>query len=303
MTSKSEVHESSVGTLGDGPIGAGAPDVYRYRVPNRSRAIVRRVTRKPSAVVGFIVFSAWIAVAASWPLLVPYDPNAIDLPASFSSPSATHWFGTDDLGRDVFSRVLAGSRSVVLVATVATVLGVAVGTTLGIVAGYSGGVIDEALMRVVDVAMAFPIVLLSLLVIAVLGPSKLNVILVVAFVFVPFNARVTRSAVLTERNRDYVSAARMRGETRRYIMFAEIFPNITGTIVVELTIRLAFAIFTVATLSFLGLGIQPPTPDWGLMIAQGRQFYSLAPWIVLFPSIAIASLAIAVNLIAEGLRK
>jgi len=267
------------------------------------RILVRRVAHRPSSLLGLLIVLAWIVVAAAWPLLVPHDPNAINLGASFSSPSLHHLFGTDDLGRDVFSRVLAGSRSVLLVATVATFLGVALGTTLGLVAGYYRGIVEELLMRAMDIVMAFPLIVVSLLVLALLGPSKLNVILVVAVVFAPYNARVIRSAVLTERARDFIAAARMRGEAPLYVMFVEILPNIVGTIVVELTIRLALAIFTVATLSFLGLGIQPPTPDWGLVISQARQFYRIAPWIVLFPSLAIASLVIAINLIAEGLRQ
>jgi peptide/nickel transport system permease protein len=296
---------SSGPTISESAATAALPSAARVEAPvsRQLRILLLRVAQRPSALLGLLIVLAWIVGAAAWPLLAPHDPSAINLSASFSSPSLHHLFGTDDLGRDVFSRVLAGSRSVLLIATVATFLGVALGTTLGLVVGYYRGIMEELLMRTMDIVMAFPLIVVSLLVLAVLGPSKLNIILIVAIVFAPYNARVIRSAVLTERERDFIAAARMRGEAPFYVMFVEILPNIVGTIVVELTIRLALAIFTVATLSFLGLGIQPPTPDWGLMISQARQFYRIAPWMVLFPSLAIASLVIAINLIAEGLRR
>jgi peptide/nickel transport system permease protein len=249
------------------------------------------------------ILLVWALAAIAWPLLVPYGPNDQQLFERFASPSSAHWLGTDDFGRDVFSRVLAGSRTVLFVALVATVVGVAVGTTIGLIAGFYRGWMEELVMRAMDLLMAFPLIVLALLVLAVLGPSKTNVILVVALVFAPYNARVIRSAVLSQRDRDFVQAARLRGESGLYIMFVEILPNITGSIIVEFTIRLALAIFTVATLSFLGLGIQPPTPDWGLMVAEGRQYYRIAPWVVAFPSLAIASLVIAINLFAEGLKR
>ncbi len=158
-------------------------------------------------------------------------------------------------------------------------------------------------MRLMDTFMALPLIVIALLVLTVLGPSKLNVVLAVAVVFAPYNARVTRSAVLTLRDRDFIAAARLRGESGAYILFVEILPNMIGTIIVESTVRLGYAIFTVATLSFLGVGIQPPTPDWGLMVAEGRQFYRVAPWIVLFPSLSIGSLVVAINFLAEGLKR
>lgn len=273
------------------------------RRPGDVRAALARLRRSPSALLGLGVLLGWGIVASFSPLLVPYDPNEVRLLEKFVSPSSSHLFGTDDLGRDVFSRVLAGSRSILVVSSVSTLLGIALGTMIGLAAGFYRSWIDEFLMRLMDILMAFPLIVIALLVLSVLGPSRLNVILVIALLFAPYNARVVRAAVLTERERDYVDAARLRGESGIYLMFAEILPNIAGTIIVELTFRLALAIFTVATLSFLGMGIQPPTPDWGLMIAQGRQFYRVAPWVVLFPSLAIASLVVAVNFVAEGMRR
>ncbi|MEI7864743.1 MAG: ABC transporter permease [Chthoniobacterales bacterium] len=258
--------------------------------------------RSPSFVIGLAILVFWIAMALVGGRLAPYGPTEVQLLSKLSPPSGAHWLGADNLGRDVLSRVLAGSQSVLFVSSCAAILGVFSGTVIGLVAAYFGGWTEEVAMRLMDVLMAFPLIVVALLIIAVLGPSQFNVILVVAFAFAPYNARVVRAAALGLRRREYVAAARLRGESALYIMAVEMLPNMSGTIVVEFTVRLALAIFTVATLSFLGLGIQPPTPDWGLMIAEGRQYYRIAPWIVLFPALAIASLVIAVNLVAEGLK-
>jgi peptide/nickel transport system permease protein len=263
----------------------------------------RRLRRRPAALVGLAVLLFWVAMAVGWPLVAPYGPTSFSLLAKLAPPSAQHWLGTDNFGRDVLSRVVAGSRSILLVATSAALLGVLAGTAIGAVAGYYRGWTDELLMRAMDVLMAFPLVVVALLIIAVLGSSSINVIVVVALAFAPYNARVIRAAVLAERDKEFVAAARMRGEGGPYILVFELLPNIAETIVVELTVRLALAIFTVATLSFLGMGIQPPTPDWGLMIAEGRQFYRIAPWIVVCPALAIASLVIAINVFVEGFRR
>jgi peptide/nickel transport system permease protein len=267
----------------------------------RGAAAWRRFARRPSAVAGLAILLFWVATALAWPVMVPYGPTDFHLLAKFAPPSPDYWLGADNFGRDVLSRVLAGSRTVLLVSTSATVLGVLIGTALGLLAAFHGGWVEELLMRLMDILMAFPLIVIALLVIAVLGPSEPNVVLVVALTFAPYNARVIRAAALEQRGKDFVAAAQLRGDGALYIMVMEILPNISGTIVVELTVRLALTIFTVATLSFLGLGIQPPTPDWGLMISEGRQYYRIAPWIVLAPALAIASLVVAINLVAEGL--
>lgn len=279
--------------------GAGSPAVGRVGRVDLAALLGRRGWMTS---IGFAVVCMWALTAVTWPVLVPYGPNDLHLTETFAPPSPRHWFGTDNLGRDVFIRVLAGSRSVLLVATAATVLGVALGTATGLVAGFYRGWVEELIMRLTDTFMALPLIVIALLVLTVFGPSKLNVILAVAVVFAPYNARVTRAAVLTLRDRDFIAAARLRGESGAYIMVVEILPNMAGTIIVESTIRLGYAIFTVATLSFLGVGIQPPTPDWGLMVAEGRQFYRVAPSMVLFPSLAIGSLVVAINFLAEGLK-
>jgi peptide/nickel transport system permease protein len=250
---------------------------------------------------GAAILLFWILVALFWGAVVPYDPQALDPTASLAPPSAEHWFGTDNLGRDVFSRVLAGASSVLTVAPLGTALGVLGGIAVGLVTGYYRGRVDDVIMRVVDALLAFPLIIIAVLVLSVLGPSKVNVILVIGVVFTPIVARTVRSAVLSEREREYVAAARLRGESGLYIMVSEILPNILSPIAVEATIRLGYAIFTSATLSFLSLGIQEPSPDWGLTISIGRVYLQAAPWMVLFPALALATLVVAVNLVADGL--
>jgi peptide/nickel transport system permease protein len=253
--------------------------------------------------VGAIIMLFWIVDAIFWPLIVPHDPNAQDLLSTLQRPSGSHLFGTDDLGRDVFSRVLAGARSVLTIAPAATALGLLGGISIGLVTGYYRGLVDDVLMRIVDALLSFPLVIIALLVLAVLGHSTLNVVLVIAVVFTPLIARTVRAAVLSEREREYVASAKLLGEPGIVVMVREILPNIVGAIVVEATVRLGYAIFTAATLSFLGLGIQQPSPDWGLTISLGRGFLQVASWMVLFPALALATLVVALNFVADGLRE
>ncbi len=276
--------------------GAGA------RPWTRPSWAARSLPRSAGFLAGVAVLVFWIVDALAWRSLVPHDPQAV-LPArTLESPSADHWFGTDDLGRDVFSRVLAGASSVLTVAPAAALLAVAAGLAVGLVAGYAGGRTDEALMRIVDAMLAFPLVVGAVLVLAVTGVSELHLIIVIAVVLAPLTARTIRAAVRSEREREYVEAARLRGESGPYIMVGEILPNISALVVAELTVRLAAAIFAAATLSFLGLGIQQPSPDWGLSVALGRVFLQTAPWIVLFPALALATLVVATTVVADGLR-
>ncbi len=211
--------------------------------------------------------------------------------------------GTDRLGRDVLSRVMVGSRDVLIVAPLAALLGVTAGTLLGLVMGYYRGTVDDVLSRLVEAFLALPVVLVALLTLVVLGSSPLVVVCVVGILFTPIVARTVRSAVLTERQLDYVTAAKLRGESGPFILSREIFPNVLGPTVVELTVRFGYAIFTVATLSFLGVGIQPPSPDWGLTVSEEySNMISGVWWPTLFPALAIASMVIAVNLIADSLQ-
>jgi peptide/nickel transport system permease protein len=270
-------------------------------MPNRLDGL-GRVWRSPTAIVGLVVLGAWVICAIGWPVLTPYDPYQFHIDARLQPPSARFLFGTDQFGRDIFSRVLAGSRDILVVAPLATLVGIAAGTCLGLVAGYYRGLASEAVLRVMDAVMAFPIVTLTLLVVATLGPSLLNVLLVIGLVFTPRVARVVYASVLSVRDLNFVAAARLRGESDAYILAGEILPNVMGPIVVEATVRVGYAIFASATLSFLGLGVPPPASDWGLQIADARTFLQSAPWTVLFPALAIASLVIAVNLVSDGLQ-
>jgi peptide/nickel transport system permease protein len=269
----------------------------------RFQAILVALLHSKTFMIGAIVMLFWIFDAIFWPLIVPHDPFGQDLLSTLQPPSRSHPFGTDDLGRDVFSRVLAGARSVLTVAPAATALGLLGGIAIGLITGYYRGLVDDILMRIVDALLASPLVIIALLVLAVLGHSTLNVVLVIAIVFTPLIARTVRAAVLSEREREYVASAQLLGEPGIVVMVREILPNLVGAIVVEATVRLGYAIFTAATLSFLGLGIQQPSPDWGLSISLGRGFLQVASWMVLFPALALATLVVALNFVADGLRE
>jgi peptide/nickel transport system permease protein len=245
----------------------------------------------------------WWLATAGWLPFITRDPLAVDAINTLKGPSVSHWFGTDDLGRDVFARVLAGARSVLTIAPAATILGLIGGITIGLVAGYYRGLVDDTLMLVVNAFLPFPLIIIAAFMLTVLGPSALNVVIVIGIVFTPIVARTVRAAVLAEREREYIAAGKLLGERGPKIMVREILPNVTGPIIVEATVRLGYAIFASATLAFLGLGIQPPTPDWGLMIASGRAFLQVAPWMVLFPAFALATLVISINFVADGLRQ
>jgi peptide/nickel transport system permease protein len=259
--------------------------------------------RSGTFMTGFLIVLFWIGCAIFGSSLVAQDPFNGDLMNTLDPPSADHWFGTDQLGRDVFSRVIVGAHDILTVAPLATILGTLLGTALGLVTGYFRGIVDDSISRLVDAILALPLVIIALLALVALGTSNVTVVIVIGVFFAPIIARTVRSAVLSERELDYVAAAQLRGESALYIMFAEILPNILAPILVESTVRLGYAIFTVATLSFIGFGIQPPSPDWGLAISES---YGLINggfwWTVLFDAFAIASLVVGVNLIADGIQ-
>ncbi len=260
------------------------------------------VLRSGSFVIGFVIVAFWVFCAIFGHSVVPYDPFADDMMNSLLPPSGEHWFGTDQLGRDVFSRVISGARDILTVAPLATLISTVLGTALGLAMGYFGGWIDEIVSRLVYAVLALPTVIVALLALTALGTSTVTVLFVIGFTYAPIIARTVRAAVLAERNLDYVSAAELRRENQLYIMFMEILPNVIPPILVESTVRLGYSIFTVATLSFIGFGIQPPSPDWGLSIASN---YGLIGggywWTVVFDGVAIASLVIGVNLMADGI--
>jgi peptide/nickel transport system permease protein len=282
-------------------VGLPGPAPSRGRI-ERLREVGIGLLHSKTFMIGAIILLFWIFDAIFWPLFVPHDPQAVDSLNELKGPSSVHWFGTDELGRDVFSRVLAGATSVLTIAPAATALGLFGGISIGLLAGYYRGLVDDTLMRIVDALLAFPLIIIAILVLTALGPSVVNVILVIGIVFTPLIARTVRSTVLVEREREYVAAARLLGAPGPFIMVREILPNITGPIVVEATIRLGYAIFTAATLAFLSLGIQPPSPDWGLTISQGRVYLQVAPWYVLFPALALATLVVGLNFVSDGLK-
>ena len=252
------------------------------------RETFRQLVRRPAFIIGNIVLIGWIITAILGQRITPYDPFN-QFFAGHLPPSAEHLMGTDRLGRDVLSRVMVGSRDVLIIAPLAALLGVVAGTLLGLVMGYYRGTVDDVLSRIVEAFLALPVVLVALLTLVVLGTSPLVVVCVVGILFTPIVARTVRSAVLSERQLDYVTAAKLRGESGPFILSREIFPNVLGPTVVETTVRFGYAIFTVATLSFLGVGLQPPSPDWGLSVAEEyNNMISGVWWPTLFPAIRLS---------------
>lgn len=268
----------------------------------------RLVLRTTSGRIGLpiVLIHAIIFLGGSW--LAPYSTTAFNMNADGSmaqllAPSTQYLFGTDQFGRDVLSRVMAGSTSLVLVAGSGTILGIALGSLVGMGSAYIGRWPDEAIMRVMDGLMSFPGLLMALLVISTLGPNTLFIVATVVIVTIPGVARVMRSATLSLKEQEFVQSARLRGESVPYIIFREIFPNTLPVVGVELTVRLSYSILIVSSLGFLGLGVQPPSSDWGLMISQGRQFLSIAPWVAIAPCAAVATLIVGVNLLTDGIRQ
>jgi len=242
------------------------------------------------------------AACAIGPALAPLDPEKIDFLGRFKPPGAAHWLGGDQLGRDVLSRLLVGARTTVPLALAATVIGAGSGAVMGTLSAYLGGRWDEAIMRTVDAVMAIPGLLLALLIVSTLGKGSLNAMLAIGIAFAPGMARVTRSVALAARRQEYVAAAIARGEGGSWIVLREMLPNVVAPVVIEGTIRVAFAVMLLATLSFLGLGAQPPASDWGLMVSEARRFLHQAPWMLIAPGVAIGLTAIGFNLLGDGLR-
>lgn len=272
------------------------------RVARRER--LRLLVRSPSFVIGSAVIGFWIVCAILGGRITPYDPLFDQTPDLGVAPSSEYWFGTDRLGRDVFSRVLAGSRDILLVAPLATVLATMLGTALGLITGYLRGIVDDVVSRVIDAVLAIPLIVLAVTVVASLGSRSVwSVTLVIAIVFSPIIARTVRAAVLGEARLDYVEAARLRGERSPYVMFVEVLPNVMPPILVEATVRLGYAIFAVATLTFIGFGLQPPSADWAVQISDNYPFLAEQWWTVLFPALAISSLVVAVNLVSDSVQQ
>ncbi|MBB3064523.1 ABC transporter permease [Limibacillus halophilus] len=254
------------------------------------------------ALLGMIIAVVMVMGAVFAPLIAPYAPDAIHYQALLSAPNATHWLGTDDLGRDIFSRLLFGARLSLSVGCSAVLLAVVVGVPVGLISGYLGGIADEFMMRVLDSVIALPPLVLALTISAVLGPGLFNATIAIAIVAVPTYARLIRGQVLSVKNNDYVLAARSVGVPAIAILFRHLLPNVMSPIIVQASLGVGFAIILESSLSFIGLGAQPPTATWGSMVQIGFQYLELAPWFVLAPSIAIFLTVLSANLLAEGLR-
>jgi peptide/nickel transport system permease protein len=254
------------------------------------------------APLGLVIITVGIAVAVLAPLLAPFDARSIASREALVAPGGRHLFGTDGFGRDVFSRVLMGARISLLVAFLSVVIALTLGTTLGLTAGFYGGWWDSVSMRVMDVVFAFPAILLAIALMAVLGTSLFNLVIAIGIVYTPQFARVGRAAALTIRSQEFVDAARALGLDNARILWRHIAPNALAPITVQVSLSLSLAILSESALSFLGLGTQPPTPSWGNMLSEGRQFLELAPWNAIFPGLAIMIAVLGFNLLGDGLR-
>lgn len=256
----------------------------------------------PVTVAASVVLVLVVVVAVLGRWIAPYGANEIDVVNALQPPSGAHWFGTDELGRDVFSRVLRAAGVSLQVALVSVAFAFVVGVTIGIVSGYVRGLLDTVLMRLVDVMFAFPVLLLALAIVAIMGPGILTTMLAIGVVYTPIFARVARASALSVSVEPYVQVSRTMGTPWWYIMGRHVLPNVSGPLIVQTSLSLAFAILSEAALSFLGLGVQPPAPSWGRMLAEAQGFLGQAWWMGVFPGLAIFLTALAFNLFGDGLR-
>ncbi|MEO9190881.1 MAG: ABC transporter permease [Acetobacteraceae bacterium] len=253
------------------------------------------------AALGFI--GLVVVLILFGPAIAPFSPTEFHSDNALQPPGMTFLFGTDEFGRDVFSRVLCGARPTLLLALAAATTGVALGTLTGLIAGYAGGVLDEVLMRFMDALMSFPALILAMLVVVMLGGNAVNVVVALGVVFWPRSARLVRSVVVEVAQREFIDAAHSRGEAWPYILAREILPNVRMIIVVDFSLRITYGILLSASLAYLGIGVAPPTPAWGLMVRDGQQFLELAPWLVIFPCLAVALTAVSTLLLGERVRR
>ena len=281
-------------SLASAPIDLPAP------VPRG--AAVRALLRHKGGRFGVAVLALFILLALFGRFVSPYDANASDFAATLTGPSARHLFGTDELGRDTLSRVIAGSGIAVAVAMLSVVLALAAGVLVGIVAGYFGGWVDTILNRSQDVLFAFPTLLLAIIIVAVLGPGLVNAILAIAIVYTPRFARIARASTLTVRSAEYLDAARLAGVSTPVILLRHVTPNVLPPVVVLAALSMSTAQLAYASLSFLGLGVSPPQADWGSMLSKARDFITIAPWLVAFPTIALVLLMLAFNVLGDAIR-
>lgn len=269
---------------------------------DRVKRLLTGIRHNRSALIGVGLLTPILLITVFAPYLTTHDPTTIDAAARFQGPSAEHLFGTDLYGRDLFSRVILGGRVSLLISGLAIVLALSIGVPVGLTAGYYRGKVDEVLMRLMDIMLSFPTLIMALLVLTMISSNRWNTIIVVGLVYSPSISRVVRARTLSVRNQDFVLAAKARGESSAYIIGREILPNITSPIIVEASIRLGYAILITSALSFLGFGAQPPIPDWGYMISQARNYIDTSPWFLLWPCLFISTTVVGLNLLGDGLR-
>ncbi len=275
-------------------------------VPTREsqwkRHFLQPLLRQRGAMVGLAIIAVYVLAAVFAPWLATHDPTAQDLMAALQGPSAAHWLGTDSYGQDLYSRLLYGAQLALIIGFASVALGLVVGVAIGLAAGLMGGRIEWVLMRIVDGLLAFPELILAMAFMAVLGLGTENVVYALALSFVGPFARMTRGDVLQVKNQPYIEAARLMGVPTVAVIWRHVLPNVVSPILVQAGMRISIAILLESGLSFLGIGVVPPTPDWGLMIAEGRGFITMAPWISGVPGVALAILLVALNLLGDGLR-
>jgi peptide/nickel transport system permease protein len=283
------------------------PDQIVNDMPQNNRlrisSFLKNLFSHPSSALGTTIILFFLILAVFGPIIAPYNANEQIAAEAQQSPSSIHFFGTDNLGRDVFSRVILGARDILLLAGSGTLLSVITGTTIGLLSGYYGRWIDEVIMRIFDSLLAIPALLLALLILGTFGPSRSGVLVVLVIIYTPIVARVVRSIVLDIKTKAFIDVARIRGESLLWILFREILPSALPALSVEASMRFSYSIFLVSSLGFLGVGVQPPSPDWGLMVKEARTYVSQTPWALYFPASAIAIVVIGMNLMADGLKR
>lgn len=302
LTSQSAPELPDATATAPGKPAAGAAGALDLSVKRIRLEQLRLLVRSKTFIIGGLILCWWIVCAIFGTSFAPYPATSPNILSINLAPSAAHWFGTDQVGQDVFSRVIVGARDILEITPLATLLGTVLGTTIGLAQGYFRGVFDMVVGRIVDAFLSLPGIIVAFLFVLAIGDTTITLILIIGFLFSLIIGRTVRTAVLQERELDYIAAARLRNENALHVMFIEILPNVLGPIVVEFTVRLGYAVFTIATLSFLGFGVKLPTPDWGADIANNYGLLAAGDWWeTLFPALAIASLVIAINLIGDSM--
>jgi ABC-type dipeptide/oligopeptide/nickel transport system permease subunit len=285
------------------PIGVGVQAALAgARAGQRRGSLLRSMRRRWPLTFGLVVLLLLLLTTAAAPLLAPRNPDVQNIGQRLRPPSAANPFGTDEFGRDLLSRILYGGRVTMLASTMSVVLAALIGCSIGLTAGYFGGIYDAIVGRIIDILFAFPVILLGIAIVAIMGPGITSVIAAIAVASLPNFARVSRAAIVPEKEREYVLAAHVVGASTRYLILRTLLPNLIGPLMVLVSLGFAYAVLYEASLSFLGLGAQPPTPEWGSMLSTARDFLFQAPWYAFFPGISIVLLVFSLNLVGDGLR-